>query len=141
MTSRIERLQKRLDKISPPTKPEADCLDVKAKTAWVLDHLTLSEEKEFIEAILAVEKLRPGQATEAQLDRLNSIMLKGEQRAATEPPERWQEYESKWMRVETLGMVGRPPTEAEALERQQLKAWLDATHERLSKEIEKNVGA
>jgi hypothetical protein len=122
--TRIERLQKRLDRISPPTKPEAN-LDAKAKAAWVLDHLTLGEESELIEAMKAVQELRPGQASEAQLDCVHSIMLKGEERAEKQPAEAWEEYKRVFSRAETLRNVGRIPTEAEALERQELSKWLD----------------
>jgi hypothetical protein len=138
LTSRIERLHNRVDRIEKTETPEWRArAEGRARTSWVVDHLSADEERQVIEAIKAHEADPSTANEEAGL----AILRKGEQRAATEPPSVWEQYKAKWMRVETLGMVGRPPTEAEALERQELTLWLDDFRARLEAKLNERFGA
>jgi hypothetical protein len=68
---------------------------------------------------------RPGTATEQEMDTVHSILLKGEERAAKEPCEAWEEYRWKYIRAENLRRSQRHLTNAEDHELDEINLWLE----------------
>jgi hypothetical protein len=98
---RTKSLKDRLDRLSGSVKPEVS-YELQARNSWIVDHLTQSEEDELIEAFQRLDKLRPGQATEAELDAVYSITAKAQERADKDPG--WEEYRRKFLeeRIERI---------------------------------------
>jgi hypothetical protein len=130
-------LFRRLDKISGPIKPPRD-YEVDASVMWILLHLTRSEESQLVGVTLRLNQLKPGGATQKELDEVHaeqtSILAAGEERASKD--QRREEYKTRWTRQQTLRAIGRPPTVAESAEDQQLAKWLNDVKAKLEKDLD-----
>ena len=124
MKSEVKSLEKRLERIMQEPKTETAEWKTHAESvayyAWIFKHLTETERHELCDRIVAAEKA----ASTKIDDEMRRILMKGEQRAALEQPNVWEEFKQKCMRAEALRNTLRPLNEAERDELDALNAWL-----------------